>query len=1024
MGIISMQPPAIDTRDFNALIRQMKEMAPYYTPEWRFTPDEPDPGAALFLIFARMFQENIKCFNKVPLKNLIAFINMFDVSTMSRKPARAYVTFKLSTGAREPVIIPAGTQVSAAAPDGGAPVVFETERIMLATPALLVDAYNVSTWQDKILRIPAQCLEDPRRADKPGFRLFDFSGTGNLQDHSLLIGDVDLFNVKDTALVRLEIGNSLRQFRESEACEKLADPDCVEWSYGGDDGWHSFDEVSAEGNRLLLKKTRPVPIKYVEVGGISSRWIRGRVKNYAGYAWDEVEMDHIGVGVDYYDIENRGGISPDMVYCNDMQLDAAGFFPFREFFAQYDSFYISCQEAFSKKGSTVTIRFDLKHIENKMRTNPLDISWKLIMRPKDFQEPKPPEVFVQAVCWEYWDGSGWVKLFSSREYEEIFFRPGQVEKSISFRCPRDMRETCVNDHLNYWIRARIVSIHNMYAPDALYFSPWIENIRMTYEYGDGSRPADYYLTCNNMDYRDRTADVKSGKAPFAPFYTLDCRWPSFYMGFDAPPVKGPISIYFSIKKQKQTDGEMPIFTWEYLRRGPGAPEWAELKVSDGTRAFSRSGAVVFAGPPDFGREALFGRELYWIRVVNCDGRFEQLPEGLATPGINGIYLNCTGVVQQESVENERPERTDGVSGREYALTKGPVISEEVWVNEEGCLTDGERGLLLSDQAANVSEIRDASGNVSQFWVRWVPVEDFLESGPQDRHYIIERHTGRIYFGDGENGKAPPSPGPGNIKVNYKTGGGSRGNVGPFGISRLQNSIAFLEEVFNPEPSGGGCDMETLEDAVRRGPYLLRHRNRAVTAEDFEWLARQASQNIAKVKCLSNFNAGEKKETGCLTVVIVPKGWKEGLAVQPEVKEQVEKYLMERAANSVLWPGNIRVIEPAYVEISVYAALTVNNMDALVSVEKEAVNRLNQFLDPLTGHYGGKGWEIGQLPQISVFYALLKAIRNVNYVEKVTMTVYKIQDGVKTEADSNNLPDLPHGMVVNGRHRVDVTVSQD
>lgn len=69
-----MLPPIIDSRDLNALIQKMQEMYPYYTPEWRFSPEDPDPGTALFMIFARMFQETIKRFNRVPTKNYMAFL--------------------------------------------------------------------------------------------------------------------------------------------------------------------------------------------------------------------------------------------------------------------------------------------------------------------------------------------------------------------------------------------------------------------------------------------------------------------------------------------------------------------------------------------------------------------------------------------------------------------------------------------------------------------------------------------------------------------------------------------------------------------------------------------------------------------------------------------------------------------------------------------------------------------------------------------------------------------------------------
>src|SRR5258708_3044824 len=126
-----MLPPMIDTRDMQALMQKMRDMVPYYTPEWRFTPEDPDPGTALFSIFAEMFMENIKRLNRTPVKNFIAFLNLLDVSILTAKPASTYVTFNLSLGAQESVYIPAGTQVIGKSTDGSEDLIFETEKSML-----------------------------------------------------------------------------------------------------------------------------------------------------------------------------------------------------------------------------------------------------------------------------------------------------------------------------------------------------------------------------------------------------------------------------------------------------------------------------------------------------------------------------------------------------------------------------------------------------------------------------------------------------------------------------------------------------------------------------------------------------------------------------------------------------------------------------------------------------------------------------------------------------------------------------
>ena len=43
--------------------------------------------------------------------------------------------------------------------------------------------------------------------------------------------------------------------------------------------------------------------------------------------------------------------------------------------------------------------------------------------------------------------------------------------------------------------------------------------------------------------------------------------------------------------------------------------------------------------------------------------------------------------------------------------------------------------------------------------------------------------------------------------------------------------------------------KTIEETKRRGPELLRNRYRAITVEDYEYLAREATTAVKKVRCL-------------------------------------------------------------------------------------------------------------------------------------------------------------------------------
>ncbi|MEC0230405.1 baseplate J/gp47 family protein [Paenibacillus alba] len=1019
-----MQPPKIDPRDIPDLIAQMKEMAPYYTPEWRFTPENPDPGSALFLMFADMFHDNIKRLNRVPTKNLISFLNMFDVTLLPARPASSYVTFALNEGTKESVYISAGTQVAAAAEDGY--ILYETARSALLTPALLTDIYMTSRKQDQIVRISQDFVAASRQGQACPTKLFCLQDGDNLQEHAIYLQHSSLFMLSSTARIEIEFRNSKRRFDELAMTSQLADPALTEWLYATADGWKPFDQVEASGNRILLWKGQADELAEQEVNGTVGRYIQCRLKPLVQggqtLADSKLSMDHISFKTDYVDTLETGGIQPDMMFYNDIAADRTGFYPFGDQFALYGSFYIGSQEVFTKKDGDIKLSFGLQAIQNRFQPELTEqVDWKMVMKKSKFDKPPVTHVTVMQVAWEYWNGSSWVRLEVGKEAEKLFYYPQEqkVRKDIHFRCPADLEATYVNGNDNWWIRARILHIENAYVAQAVYLSPWIDEVALTYRYDDRLYPAENCLALNNTVFVDRTRHSRQLEGGFEPFQPLEGSHPALHLAFDTPPVKGPISLFVSVKQQRFSEQDIPLLEWEYLRAGlmPGLPpEWVALKVIDGTNGLTQSGTVQFVGPSDFAEVSLFGRDGYWVRAVNRDDKYDDLTGHIQVPTIHGLYMNTVHVLQQETIIGEVPD-PKGLEELEYQLSRGSIVSEEVWVDESEFITEEE---IVEYEHAGTPAMdisRDSEGNLLQVWVRWTAVRQMADSGHRDRHYMIDRTFGRIRVGDGIHGMHPPKGGLEQLKVTYQVTAGQIGNTAARQINQMQDSIAFVGEVYNPEPASGGCQAEKLDSALQRGPELLKHRDRAVSSKDYEWLAREAYPNIAKVTCIANRNAYMNKEVGAMTLVILPKEGQQGSSTFPELKKQVERYILQRASSLVAFPERLQVIEPVYMEISVSAIVAVEGMDAVVTTEIQAMDKLDRFLDPLTGNFDGKGWGIGQQIHPSVFYALLKSIRAISHVEKLYMTVYKLEDSERIELDVNRLPALPHGIIVSGKHKV-------
>ena len=84
---------------------------------------------------------------------------------------------------------------------------------------------------------------------------------------------------------------------------------------------------------------------------------------------------------------------------------------------------------------------------------------------------------------------------------------------------------------------------------------------------------------------------------------------AIYLGFDAPPLNGPICLFLSIEEQEFNEIKTPKIEWEYFKEQGGAGKWARLEVLDGTHSLTQSGGVEFIGPEDFSKTVDFRTKL-------------------------------------------------------------------------------------------------------------------------------------------------------------------------------------------------------------------------------------------------------------------------------------------------------------------------------------------------------------------------------------------------------------------------------
>jgi predicted phage baseplate assembly protein len=133
--------PQIDDRTYDSLLAEVRTRISRYTPEW--TPvwtdvNDNDPGVTMAQVFAWLAEMLTYRMNKVPELNYIKFLQLLGIELNAAEPAQAEITFPVKNSFPKPfVIVPARTQLTAESPDGGPPIVFETERALIALKAQL-----------------------------------------------------------------------------------------------------------------------------------------------------------------------------------------------------------------------------------------------------------------------------------------------------------------------------------------------------------------------------------------------------------------------------------------------------------------------------------------------------------------------------------------------------------------------------------------------------------------------------------------------------------------------------------------------------------------------------------------------------------------------------------------------------------------------------------------------------------------------------------------------------------------------
>jgi predicted phage baseplate assembly protein len=250
--------------------------------------------------------------------------------------------------------------------------------------------------------------------------------------------------------------------------------------------------------------------------------------------------------------------------------------------------------------------------------------------------------------------------------------------------------------------------------------------------------------------------------------------------------------------------------------------------------------------------------------------------------------------------------------------------------------------------------------------RWRPVADLVRSGPGDRHFTVDRARRLLVFGDGVAGRIPVPASPDAITLDYLGGAGTDGNVG-YGL-RWIAAGGGAAEAENPVAARGGAETETAEEARARTAEELGKVERAVSAADFETLARGTpGVAVARAHAAVGYHPGFPCLTlpGAVTLFVVPAvPHGEEIAVDDDAQlgapvpdPGMLRAVARRLDRRRLLTTEVFVLPARYRPVRVAATVTAPT-ELHAELRQRLHLRLSTFLDPLIGGEDGIGQPFG------------------------------------------------------------------
>lgn len=970
-----------DKREYSDILAKIKSLSEAFTPEWNFSADDPDIGAAMAMIGAKLLSDTIGKFNKTPEKNLIEFFNKMGAQPLCSKASAGYLCFELS-GSENNVkgeFIDGGSTFNVS--NGlGENIVFTMPEPVYAVNSRITDIICSDSEKDSI-----HILYDSEKGEHCFFAA-DCAADENLQRHALYIRSDFFAGCAESMKFRLRFIPDHADDAALNAFYGVVMRSGI--YYSSEDGFSLCVKLIQKNDEFLFEFDKEHAPANTEILGEEGQWFmipfEGEISvNDAS----QMYIDKVALA------SFASGIQPDGIFDDMTELNSSALFPFGRAPLPYSSVYFSCGSVLCRKGSIVT--FEFKNHYNRIPINDSaadeNIDWKFIMKKTNFSKPKNYDVFIKNVVWEYFGGSGWVRLFDDDKYGDVFngSNDGSTVR-ISFQCPDDISEVILPSGAAYAIRARVETVENFLKTSGDYIMPQIFLPTFSYKY-------DYLPELNTAAVEDslklRLHRFSEGSLKAASKLPDEGRCLNF--AFSSKPDKSNIRILFVSGRFETSAGKK--YVWEYL----ADTGWKTLNCIDETKGLSETGLLILGENGGFKETEMFGRSGFWIRI-----RYTKavcFPDHVRFD----VFMNC-GRARNIVKCDEEYFNVDDDNGLECNLTNSGICTAEVMVDELPITSRGEADQMIKNGKAAARY--DENGNISQLWVRWQEYSD----GSAERTYILDRDNSRVLFGQ-HGSNLPPKTFAENVMVSYTVCSGKKGNIDGMNEFTSNANHGLVSRIYNPLKMSGGEGKESVSSTIERSAAQIRLHSRVRATADIESAVKAADRGVLNVKAFSGQNSAGGYEPGAVTVVVLFKD----MEIFSEKRAAIQKALNEMCS-AVIRGGKAVVVKPITVKYEINACVLVRNGDVISRAQAKINSGIREYFDLENGNIDQKGWSIGQLPDKSMIYGIISAIPEVRKIESFNLTMFTENGDELNRTELERLK--KQGMVIPEADNISITVS--